>query len=79
MTTILYTSTYGTDDPTRATLPFLGALGAIDAGYKSQILLQGEAAYLIQNHLVDQIYGVGWPPLREVFEKVIANQIPIFV
>ena len=43
MATILYSSTYGTDDPTRATLPFLGALGAIEAGHQAQILLQGEA------------------------------------
>ena len=79
MATILYTSTYGTDDPTRATLPFLAALGAIKAGHKSQILLQGEAGYLMKEYLIDQIHGVGWPPLREIFNEVRENKIPIFV
>ena len=76
MTTILYSSTYGTDDPTRATLPFLAAVGAIDAGFKAQILLQGEAAFLMLDHLVDQIHGVGWPPLKEIIEQVSRSAFP---
>ena len=79
MTTILYSSTYGTDDPTCATLPFLAAVGAIDAGFKAQILLQREAAFLMLDHLVDQIHGVGWPPLKEIIEQVFEHKIPIFV
>ena len=67
MTTILYSSTYGTDDPTCATLPFLAAVGAIDAGFKAQLLLQGEAAFLMLDHLVDQIHDVGWPPWQKLF------------
>jgi hypothetical protein len=39
MATILYTSTWGTDDPTRATLPFLSALGAVEAGHQAEIAL----------------------------------------
>ena len=79
MTTILYSSTYGTDDPTRATLPFLAAIGAIDAGFKAQILLQREAAFLMLDHLVDQIHGVGWTPLKEIIEQVFEHKIHIFV
>ena len=69
----------GTDDPTRATLPFLGALGAVEAGFKAQLALQGEAAFLMLDHLVDQIHGVGWPPLKEVIDQVFEHKIPIFV
>ena len=79
MTMILYTSSYGTDDPTRATLPFLAALGAIESGFKAQILLQGEAAFLMLDYLVDQIHGVGWPPLKEIIPQVFEHQIPIYV
>jgi uncharacterized protein involved in oxidation of intracellular sulfur len=79
MATILYSSTHGTDDPTRATLPFLGALGALEAGHKAQILLQGEATYLMRDILADQIHGVGWPHLNEILAKVYAQKIPIFV
>ena len=31
------------------------------------------------DHLVDQIHGVGWPPLREVIEQVFEHKIPVFV
>ena len=79
MATILYSSTYGTDDPTRATLPFLGALGALEAGHQAQILLQGEAAHLMKNYHAAQIHGVGWPPLTELLAKVIDQNIPIHV
>ena len=79
MATILYTSTYGTDDPTRATLPFLGALGALEAGHQAQIILQGEATFLMKDYLAEQIHGVGWPPLPELLAKVINQNIPIHV
>lgn len=79
MATILFTSTYGTDDPTRATLPFLAALGAVEAGHQAQILLQGEATHLMKDYLAEQIHGVGWPPLTELLAKVIDQNIPIHV
>ena len=79
MATILYSSTYGTDDPTRATLPFLGALGALEAGHQAQIILQGEATFLLKDHLAEQIHGVGWPPLTELLTMVIGQNIPIYV
>ena len=79
MTTILYTSTYGTDDPTRATLPYLGALGAVEAGFKAQILLMGEATFLMRDELAAQIHGVGWPHLSEILPQVIDEGVPIFV
>ena len=79
MTTILYISTFGSDDPTRATITFVGAKGAVDAGYEAQIALVGEATYLMKDTVADQIHGVGWPPLRELLNQVIEHGIPIFV
>jgi len=79
MATILYSSTYGTDDPTRATLPFLAALGALEAGHQAQIILQGEAVFLLKDYLVEQIHGVGWPPLSDLITKAIDQNIPIYV
>jgi hypothetical protein len=29
---LLYVGTYGTDDPTRATMPFVGAVGTLKRG-----------------------------------------------
>ncbi len=76
---ILYSSTYGTDDPTRATLPFLAANGAIEAGHQAQILLQGEATFLMKDYLAAQVHGVGWPPLSEVMAQTFEHGIPIFI
>ena len=79
MATILYTTSYGSDDPTRATIPFVAALGAVEAGHQAQISLLGEATYLMKGHVADQIDGVGWPPLKELLPKIIAHGIPIHV
>jgi uncharacterized protein involved in oxidation of intracellular sulfur len=79
MATILYVSTFGSDDPTRATLPFVTALGAIEAGHKPQIMLAGEAVYLMKSYIAEQVHGVGWPALNELFQKVIAYAVPIYV
>jgi predicted peroxiredoxin len=79
MATILYVSTYGSDDPTRATLPFVAALGAVEAGHKPQVFLAGEAVNLMKDVIADQIHGVGWAPMKELLQKAIANGVPIFV
>ena len=79
MATILYTSTWGSDDSTRATMPFLSARGAIEAGHKAEFVLLGEATYLLKDYIVDQIDGVGWPPLRELLPQIIEHGVPIHV
>lgn len=79
MATILYTTSFGSDDPTRATIPFVAALGAIEAGHQVRIALLGEATYLIKEHVADHIQGVGFAPLKELLAKVIANGVPIYV
>ncbi|MDK1039684.1 MAG: hypothetical protein QGD91_12380 [Actinomycetota bacterium] len=79
MATILYTSSHGSDDPTRATIPFVGAIGALDAGHEPQLVLLGEATYLMSDRISDQIDGVGWPPLRELWPKIIEHGVPVYV
>ncbi len=79
MAKILYLSSYGSDDPTRATLPFVTATGAIEAGHAPTIALMGEATYLMKSHIAEQIHGVGWPPLQELLQKMIAHGVPIFL
>ena len=79
MATILYTSSHGSDDPTRATIPFVAALGAIEAGHKAEIALLGEATYLMKDYIVEQVHGVGWVPLKELLAKVISHSVPIYI
>ena len=79
MATILYVSTFGSDDPTRATLSFVAANGALEAGHKPQIFLAGEATNLMKDVIADQVHGVGWPALKELLQKMISNGVPIYV
>jgi predicted peroxiredoxin len=79
MAKILYASSFGSDDPTRATIPFIAATGAIDAGHEPQIVLLGEATYLVKEGVADEIKGVGFPPLRELLNKLRDHGVPVYV
>ena len=76
---VLYSSTYGSDDPTRASLPFHMALGAIEAGHQPEIALIAEATYLMKNAVAETIQGVGMPSFKELLAKVVENKVPIHV
>ena len=79
MATILYVGTAGSDDPTRAGLPFNFALGAVEAGHQPQIFLAGEAAYLMKDDVAAAIMPVAMAPLREMLDGCVAKGVPIFV
>jgi len=79
MAKLLYIGTHGTDDPTKATFPFLMAKGAIDAGHETGIILQGEAALLIKDSIAAQVHGVGIPPLKELMDFLVARKVRITV
>ena len=75
---IMMRSGWGTDDPTRGSFVFAHALAFADAGHDVQIFLTGEATYLMRKATVDAVKPIGWPPLSEMMEKVVAKHIPVF-
>ena len=75
---IMMKSAWGPDDPTRATFPFAHGLALAEAGHEVQIFLLAEATSLLRKSMVNAIQPVGWPPLGETLEKVVAKHIPIF-
>jgi len=75
---IMMKSAWGSDDPTRASFPFVHGLALADAGHDVQIFLVGEGTYTMRKATVDAIHPVGWPPLSETLNKVVAKHIPIF-
>lgn len=79
MSKLLYIGTHGTDDPTQATFPFIMAKGALDAGHETGIILMGEAAPLIKDHVAAQVHGVGFPPLTELMEFLVQRNVRISV
>src|ERR1700761_8291147 len=75
---IMMKSAWGSDDPTRASFPFVHGLVLAEAGHDVQIFLVGEGTYTMRKATVDAIQPVGWPPLSETLNKVVAKRIPIF-
>ena len=75
---IMMKSAWGSDDPTRASFAFIHGLALSDAGHDVQIFLTGEATYLMRKATVDAIKPIGWPPLSETLEKLVAKRIPVF-
>lgn len=75
---IMMKSAWGSDDPTRASFPFVHGLVLAEAGHEVQIFLLAEATTLMRKSLVNAVHPVGWPPLSETLEKAVAKHIPIF-
>jgi uncharacterized protein involved in oxidation of intracellular sulfur len=76
---ILFQGSHGSDDPTLAAMPFIGANGAIEAGHQASIVLIAEATLLMKDVIADAITPVGFPPLNEHIAKAIASRIPIHI
>jgi hypothetical protein len=75
---ILMRSSWGTDEPTRASFVFGHGLALADAGHDVQIFLTHDATYLMRKATVDAVKPIGWPPLSETMAKVVAKHIPVF-
>lgn len=78
MAKILFIGTYGTDDPTRATMPFVGAVGALMKDHEPSVLLMGEAVYLLRGNILNHVQGVGFPPLRELVDRILGAKVPLY-
>jgi predicted peroxiredoxin len=75
---IMMKSAWGSDDPTRAAFVFIHGLVLAEAGHDVQIFLTGEATYTMRKATVDAIKPIGWPPLNETLDKIVARKIPVF-
>ena len=79
MTRILAVATHATDDPTKSSLAFITAVGALGAGSETSIASLGEAVYLLKESVANSVFGVGFPPLSELIKKVVEGNIPVYV
>jgi len=75
---IMMRSSWGTDDPTRASFVFAHALALSDAGHEVQIFLTADATYLMRRATSDAVIPIGWPPLSELREKIVVKHMPVF-
>ena len=79
MAKILSVATHGTDDPTKSTLAFMTAVGALGGGKEVGIALVGEAVYLVKEVVAKTVHGIGFPPLPELIDKVVKANVPVYV
>jgi predicted peroxiredoxin len=79
MAKILAVATHATDDPTKGTLAFVTAVGALMTGKEVGIALLGEGVYLVKEAGAKSVHGVGFPPLPELIEKVVKGNVPVYV
>ena len=77
---VLYTLTAGTADPTKASLPVhLAVNGSHEVGDDVVILMAGDGTEFVAEGAIEAAEGVGIPPMRELFAKVLQYQIPVHV
>ena len=79
MAKLLFVGTHSTDDPTRASFPFISANGAKEAGHEPLISLLGDAVYLMKDSVRDSTHPVGFPPLSEIMAVTVANKTPLHI
>ena len=73
MARMLFTCTHGQEDPERATLPFVAANVAAQAGQDAIVLLTVEAAWLGRRGGADGIAYSGLPRLPELMTEFVGN------
>ena len=77
---ILYLATAGAADPTRASLPLhIAANGSVDQGQECAVVLVGDGTELVSREKAERLEGVGIPPTKELLQKLVDNQIPVYV
>ena len=77
---ILYLATAGALDPTRSSIPLhIAANGSVGEGQECAVVLVGDETELVSRENAEQIEGVGIPPTKELLQKLIDNQVPVYV
>jgi predicted peroxiredoxin len=75
---IMMKSAWGSDDPTKAAFPFLHGGALAEAGHEVRIFLLGEAVSLMRPSVAKAVVPVGWPPLIEALNTVVAKKVQIY-
>lgn len=77
---ILYLASAGTADPTRASIPLhIAANGSVDQGQECAVVLVGDGTELVSREKAERLAGVGIPPAKELLQKLLDNQIPVYI
>ena len=77
---VLYLATAGAAEPTKASIPLhIAANGSVETQQECAVVLVGDATELVARETAERVEGVGIPPARELFQKLLDNDVPVFV
>lgn len=80
MAKLLIITTAGSNDPTRASLPFHFAVnGAAASGVESDLALAGDATELVKTAVAAGVNGVGVPPLADLIAACRLKGVRFYV
>ncbi|HKC20119.1 MAG TPA: hypothetical protein VKE27_10865 [Candidatus Dormibacteraeota bacterium] len=80
MSGLLIVTATGPEEPTRASVPFhIAVNGAAPGGTEAAIALAGDAAELIKPDVIANVIGVGLPPLRDLVDKCLEQNLRVYV
>lgn len=80
MARLLIVTAVGTQDPTRASLPFhIAVNGALPAGQECAVALAGDATDLMKREVAGGVRGVGVPPLADLLAGCAEKNIRFYV
>jgi predicted peroxiredoxin len=80
MAGLLIVTATGAEEPTRASVPFhIAVNGAKPNGTEVAIALAGDAAELVKPDVIANVIGVGIPPLRDLVDKCLEQELRVYV
>ena len=80
MSKLLIVTSTGSQDPTRASVPFhIASNGAAPAGQECAVALAGDATDLLKREVAQGVRGVGIPPLTDLLAGCMQKGIRLYV
>ena len=77
---ILYLATAGAGDATKASIPLhIAANGSVEQAQECAVVLVGDATELVSREQAERVEGVGIPPAKDLLQKLLDNQVPVYV
>lgn len=68
---LLFTDTYGVDDPERAIVPFIAAATAAMSGQRAIVVCTADAAWIGTPGYADRVEADGLPPLSDLVRQLV--------
>ena len=81
MRKLVLVGTSGTENPTRAVIPLVLAVGATKGKepIEPHVGLLGDAVVLLKPAVVESLVPIGYPPLKELIGALKEHAIPVYV